>query len=246
MSLKSRLCFLLLAAAAIFSFGAASGQVATPPVATPPAAKPPAAKPPAAAKVSDVIAGIPVNYDESKVGTYTLPDPLVMLDGKKVKDAKTWTNKRRPEVLKLAEENEYGRTPGRPKDMSFDVFDKGTPAFNGTAIRRQITIYFSKDKNGPKEDLVLYLPANARKPVPVLLNISFSPNASSIQDPDIRLGEMWGRGGARVPQTRGRGIGGGLKVEATLARGYGVASVYYGDIDPDFLGGVKLGVRAMF
>ena len=241
MSFRSRLCVLLLAAAAIFSFGAASGQVANPP-----AAKPPAAKPPAAAKVSDVIAGIPVNYDESKVGTYTLPDPLVMLDGKTVKDAKTWTNKRRPEILKLAEENEYGRTPGRPKDMSFEVFDKGTPAFNGTAIRRQITIYFSKDKNGPKEDLVLYLPAGAKKPVPVLLNISFSPNASSIQDPEIRLGEMWGRGGTRVPQTRGRGMGGGLRVEAILARGYGVASVYYGDIDPDFLGGVKLGVRSIF
>ena len=36
------------------------------------------------------VAGIPVNYDEAKVGTYVLPDPLVMADGKPVKDAKTW------------------------------------------------------------------------------------------------------------------------------------------------------------
>ena len=36
---------------------------------------------------NDVVAGIPVNYDESKVGDYKLglPDPLVMNNGKKVK-----------------------------------------------------------------------------------------------------------------------------------------------------------------
>ena len=42
--------------------------------------------------------------------------------------------------------------------MSFDVFDKGTPALDGKAIRRQVTIYFSKDKAGPKMDLLVYLP----------------------------------------------------------------------------------------
>jgi hypothetical protein len=31
--------------------------------------------------------GQEANYDESKVGTYTLPDPLVCLDGTPVKDA---------------------------------------------------------------------------------------------------------------------------------------------------------------
>jgi hypothetical protein len=33
------------------------------------------------------IAGIPVNYDESKVGTYSLPDPLKLNNGKPVHDA---------------------------------------------------------------------------------------------------------------------------------------------------------------
>ncbi len=33
--------------------------------------------PPPTPKASpDVVAGIPVNYDEAKVGTYSLPDPL--------------------------------------------------------------------------------------------------------------------------------------------------------------------------
>ena len=46
-----------------------------------------------------VVAGIPVNYDEAKVGTYTLPDALVLNNGKPVRDAKTWTKKRRPEIV---------------------------------------------------------------------------------------------------------------------------------------------------
>ena len=77
----------------------------------------------------NVVAGIPVNYDEAKVGTYTLPDPLVLADGKPVRDARTWHEKRRPEIVKLFEENQYGRSPGRPKDMTFEVSEKEAPAF---------------------------------------------------------------------------------------------------------------------
>lgn len=121
-----------------------------------------------------VVAGIPVNYDEALVGNYTLPDSLVLANGKPVRDAKTWFQKRRPEIVRLFEENQFGRSPDRPKNMSFDVFDKGTPALDGKALRRQVTVYFSSDKNGPKMDLLIYLPAAARKPVPLLLNLSFT------------------------------------------------------------------------
>src|SRR5580704_10773092 len=38
------------------------------------------------------------NYDETKVGAYTLPDPLVLADGRAVTDAATWFNRRRPEI----------------------------------------------------------------------------------------------------------------------------------------------------
>src|SRR5262245_20259410 len=97
-----------------------------------------------------VVAGIPVNYDETLVGSYQLPDPRVLADGKPVRDANAWSRKRRPEIVRLFEENQFGRSPDRPKAMSFNVFDKGTPAFDGSAVRRQVTIYFSADKNGPK------------------------------------------------------------------------------------------------
>src|SRR5512135_2034197 len=107
----------------------------------------------ASAQIADsepgIVAGIPVNYTEAKAGSYTLPDPLKLNNGKLVGDAKTWLRKRRPEILKLVADNWFGHPPGRPKDMSFDVFDKGTPAFDGKAVRRQVAIYFTKDRSGP-------------------------------------------------------------------------------------------------
>jgi hypothetical protein len=191
------------------------------------------------------VAGIPVNYNEAKAGTYTLPDPLALADGKRVRNAKTWYNQRRPQIVRLFEENQYGRSPGRPAGMSFDLFDKGTPALEGKAIRKQVTIYFSADKSGPKMDLLIYLPAGARQPVPLLLNLSFSANVSTVDDPGIKPGEVWGRDKKKVPASRGTGMG-RLNVAPVLARGFGVATVYYGDIDPDFLGGTPYGVRALY
>ncbi len=192
-----------------------------------------------------VVAGIPVNYDESKTGDYTLPDPLLLANGKKVTDAKTWTQKRRPEIVSLFEENQYGKSPGRPAAMHFDVFDAGTPALDGKAIRRQVTIYFTAGDKGPKMDLLIYLPAGAKKPVPLLLNAGFSANSTAVEDPGVKPGEIWGRGGARVPAPRGGGFG-RLNVAPILAKGFGVATLYYGDIDPDFLGGLPHGIRATY
>src|SRR6266536_2104022 len=81
---------------------------------------------------------IPANYDEALVGTYTLPDPLILANGQRVRDAETWFKKRRPEILQLVEANMHGRMPGRPKDMTFEVFDKATPALDGKAWRTQV------------------------------------------------------------------------------------------------------------
>ena len=54
-----------------------------------------------------------INYDESKVPAYTLPDPLTFGDGTKITDAETWSKRRRPEILELFAEHVYGKMPGR-------------------------------------------------------------------------------------------------------------------------------------
>ena len=190
------------------------------------------------------VAGIPVNYTEAKIGPYALPDVLKLADGQAVQDAATWFEKRRPEIVRLFEENEYGRSPGRPADMSFDVFDKATPVFDGKAVRRQVTIYFSKDKAGPQMDVLIYLPAGAGKPVPLLLNLGFAGNNTMVNDPNVKVGTMWDRKqNRRVPATRGFG---GLPVLPVLEKGFGIATFNYSDVDPDALGAVAYGVRGLY
>ncbi len=194
------------------------------------------------------IAGIPVNYHEDKVGTYTLADPLKLDNGKEVKDAKTWWNVRRPEILKIFGTQQYGVMPGRPADESFEVTDAGTPALNGKAIRKQVTIHLSKDPTWPVIHLLEYIPANAKKPVPVYFDINFGAVQAAVDDPGITPQKV------RDPKTDelvappppgGRGFG-KINVEVFLDAGIGVATYNYAELDPDTLTGFAHGIRAKY
>ena len=114
----------------------------------------------------------PANYDESKVPAYALPDPLVMADGKKVTDAKTWTEKRRPELLALFETNVYGKAPvGRPPRMSWEVVEENRNARDGAAIEKTITLFFPNEKDGSSRmrmNLYLTIPKTGQR-VPIFV-----------------------------------------------------------------------------
>jgi hypothetical protein len=194
-----------------------------------------AAKPPA----------IPANYDEAQAGTYTLPDPLLLANGNGVRDAATWYKQRRPEIVRLFETNMHGRSPGRPADMTFNVFDKGTPVFDGKAVRKQVEVRFSAVKPTPKMDVLIYLPAAVRKPVPLLLCLNFTANSSMIDDPGIKPGEVWDRDRKKVAASSNTRFP-KLKIDDFLSKGFGVATIYYGDIEPDFPGGTPFGVRGLY
>jgi len=191
--------------------------------------------------VPEKVAGIPVNYDEASVKPYTLPDPLVLADGERVTDAETWYSMKRPEILRLFEENQFGKAPDR-SEVSFKVFDRGTPAFNNRAVRKQVTLYFTKDTSDYKADLLIYLPAQAKAPVPLFFNIGFMPNSVTVDDPGVRKGMMWGREGKKVPVPDGMKFG-RMDAEQFIAAGFGFATIYYGDIEPDFAKGIPYGIR---
>jgi hypothetical protein len=226
--------------------GARAVQAQTPTTPQSAPAQPATAQPARAPQAPPaVVAGIPVNYDEDKVGTYTLPDPLVTTKGERVRDAATWTRVRRPEILRMFESIQFGKAPGKPDKVIVDRFDTGTVALRGKAIRRQTTLYFTDDRNGPKAELLSYVPADAKGPVPLLLQISFSPNSNVVADSGIKPGEMWSRDKKRVPAPRG-GAFGRVDPLPFLANGIGFATLYYGDIEPDFIGGVPLGIRGRY
>jgi hypothetical protein len=188
------------------------------------------------------------NFDESKVGAYTLPDPLVLINGQKVRDAVTWTDWRRPEILHLFETYQFGRTPTPPYAVRFENLSNDSGALNGLAIRKQIVIHFSADRAGPKATMLIYIPAARKGPAPVFLGLNFEGNQAVAADPGIHLGQIWSR--AHVKQTAAESTRGSesaeWQVEKILAHGFALATIYYEDIEPDFDGGMKYGVRPMF
>lgn len=195
----------------------------------------------------------PENRDESKVPPYELPDPLVLNNGQRVTDAETWTRKRRTEILELFRTEMFGRQPPVRVELKFKVFDETRAALGGRAIRKQVTIYFSADEQGPRMDLLLYIPADAPGPVPTFLGLNFGGNQAINADPGIRVSESWQRGRAEQGYVKNRATeatrgteSNRWDVDAILDRGYALATAYYGDIDPDFDDGFKNGVHPLF
>lgn len=192
---------------------------------------------------------IAVNYDESKVGELRLPDPLVLQNGERASDAKTWVEKRRPEILRLFETEMHGKSPARPSKTTFEVFDRDDHALEGKAIREQVTIDLTGRPKGPKADVLIYLPASASKtPAPVFLALSFTGNHEVSADRAIRLGNVWDRATRerRLADEASRGRSTQWALAKMLDRGYGLAVLNYQDIEPDFPGGIEFGPRPFF
>ena len=127
--------------------------------------------------------------------------------------------------------------------MTFDVFDEGTPALDGTALRKQITIYFDAAKQ-QYLDLIVYLPADASGPVPMLLNLGWLGNNLAVDDPGVKIGRRWNRETKeREASTDGPGFGKLRALSMVLERGYGFAHFNYNDIEPDSLDGFSHSIR---
>ena len=194
-----------------------------------------------------------VNYDESKVPEYDLPDPLVLLDGTPVTDAETWTEWRRPEILELFEREVYGRVPGAPEGTRFEVTSVDGDALSGRAIRKEVSVSFTDGKDGPVMDALIYLPKTGREPSPLFVGLNFHGNHAIHKDPGITLSTQWMRENDEfgIVNNRATEASRGVAssrwaVERVLERGYGLATIYCGDLDPDFHDGFRNGVHPLF
>ncbi len=189
------------------------------------------------------------NYDEAKVPSFTLPDPLVCLDGDKVTDAKTWQQKRRPEILRLFEENVYGRSPGKPQTMTFMTTSVDKNALAGKATRKEVTVYFTGRERDPNMTILIYLPNRRAGPAPTFVGLNFNGNHTTNADPNITLTKSWvpdQESNHRATEASRGSFAGRWAVERILERGYDLATVYCGDIDPDFDDGFQNGVQPLF
>lgn len=190
------------------------------------------------------------NYDEALVPAYVLPDPLVFESGTEVKSEADW-QKRRAEIVRLFEREMYGRAPEWTGRLSSELLTYNDQAFDGTAITKQVKIRLEYQGRELTFDVLMHLPKR-NGPVPVFLGMNFYGNHTTSEDPSVLLPVAWS------PNNESYGIAGNTAVEASrgqalqrwpasemAGRGYGMATVYCGDIDPDYDNGFQYGVHAL-
>jgi len=192
------------------------------------------------------------NTDESLAGDHPLPDPLRMQDGTAVGTVEEWNTKRRPEILALFQQHVYGASPELPKLRAnyTELIPVKSDALEGLATRKLIQITFPDYPKFDGIELMLYVPKDAPQPVPVFLGLSFAANHAVTPETDIPLSTRWMRKNDEAgivdhratEENRGKGVS-SWPIRDILKAGFALATVYYGDIEPDHEEGWKEGIR---
>lgn len=193
-----------------------------------------------------------VIYDEAKVPNYVLPDPLTFANGAPVTTAEAWAARRR-EIFALFEHHVYGVLPGKPERMDFEVTSVDDSALSGAATRKEVAVHFAGNGYATSMNILIYLPNQRSRPAPAFVGLNFMGNQSVHADPAIKLADRWvlpfpspGVENNRVTDAS-RGTGAARwAVERVVERGYGLATIFCGDIDPDFDDGFQNGVHPLF
>jgi dienelactone hydrolase len=205
------------------------------------------------------------NYDESKIAPYTLLDPLRLNNGQPVTTPAQWTTQRRPEILRIFEDNVFGVTPAVAKNAVAHarIIEHNDHALDGLATREQVELTFDPAPGITPSPtalhtlrLLIYIPATAvaaHRPAPIVLGLNFTGNQSVLDDPAILPTPIWTQPKGTTEllhnppaeESRGRGIQ-QWQVKLLLSHGYGLATAYYGDLEPDFKNASQYSVRNLY
>jgi hypothetical protein len=179
------------------------------------------------------------NYDEGQVPSFEVPDPLLTFDGKKINSVKKWEKMRRPELLHFFENNVYGKIPKTLEIDSYAVLEEDNNALNGKAKRKQVALTFKNNGKILSFNILLYLPKNTIKS-PIFLGYNFYGNHTITEDKAVLISTAWANNNESfgianntlTEESRGKRTN-RWAVEKILDAGYGLATIYYGEVDPD-------------
>ncbi|MEO8483711.1 MAG: acetylxylan esterase [Acidobacteriota bacterium] len=164
------------------------------------------------------------NYDESKIPPYTLPDPLLLANGRKVTTPSAWAGQRRPEIIKLYESFIFGRVPATAPTIAWRVTDVDRRAHGGTAVVKHVLGSVGTPARGVRIHVTVTTPASASGRVPLILIMNFGGGA------DLNAA------------ARSLPVGDPPVAADILERGWGFATVGYQDIQPDVADSLTEGV----
>lgn len=191
------------------------------------------------------------NYDEALVPKYDLPDLFEFNNGKKVTNRNEWLL-RKKEIIGHFENEVYGISPEWDGTIESFVISETDTLFDGLAKRQEILIRLKNNNKTVDIFLLLYLPRNICK-APIFLGYNFHGNHTVTFEEEIRITKNWVRNNNSADAVnnkaseKGRGaFSNRWPIKEIISRGFGVATLYYGDIDPDYDDGFKNGVHALY
>jgi hypothetical protein len=172
------------------------------------------------------------NYDESKANPYPqLPDPLIRKNGKRVTSAKMWWAERRPEIVEDFDREVYGREPKHVPEVRWEVANSAREMNGDIPVIMKKLVGHVANSSDPQItvdiQLTLSTPANATSPVPLMMELSLSPEimaALAKRFPDARPapGPTW--------------------QQQVLAKGWGYAEYVPTSVQPDNGAGLTEGI----
>jgi hypothetical protein len=152
-------------------------------------------------------------YTEDKVPEYVLPDIMTRFDGKKVTTISDWENIRRPEILDFFARNMFGEIPTPPKPITetFEIASEDPDCLEGLCTKRKVMITYKSELGEVEMPLLLYVPNNAKGPVPAIFLYSGG---------DIRGGSIELDGPQRFGRTKN-----GIPLKQMMLRGIALITI---------------------
>ncbi len=157
----------------------------------------------------------------------SLPDPLVTPQGTRVTSREQWEVVQRPYILKWFRDHVYGREPRMHlAHVAFRVTVQNNILQGKTIIRKDVEISIEGPHGVSVMHVLVFLPAAHGDQVPVFLVMYLRP--SEVADPSQGSTSEFS------------------PVHDLLRHGYGVATFYTDDLDPDVDDGFRNGVHGIF
>jgi hypothetical protein len=165
----------------------------------------------------------PANYDDTKAGPFSkVPDPLVLDNGKPVKNEKTWWSKRRPQIEAAFSEEVLGKVPHDVPAVHWQVESVAHETNGDVPVIAKKLVGHVDNSACPtiqvNIELTLTTPANAKGPVPVIIEMDFDPQVMA----------MLMKRFPNMPKPQGP-----TWQQQVLARGWGYASYIPTSAQPD-------------
>jgi hypothetical protein len=151
-------------------------------------------------------------WDESDVPDYELPNPLQLSYQTRIETPAQWYQNRE-RTLEIFREQMYGRRPGLPDELSFDVIEEDDSAMNGAATLKRVVVNSRHEGRTHEFEITLFLPNEVDEPTPLFLLLNNRGPENT--DP------------ARLEKS------GFWPAEEVIERGYGIAAIQNNELAPD-------------